>query len=94
MKLKFGRYAGWDIEDIPDDYLAFMIDSKQMWLDERQRRERIREAELPWVEKIIKAGYHALATTYHPDHGGRTGDFQALNAAMEQLKELLTALRV
>jgi hypothetical protein len=94
VKLKFGKYTGWDIEDIPDDYLEFMINSKTMWIEELQRRERIREAELPWVEKLIKAGYHALATKYHPDHGGSTADFQALNAAMEQLKELLTAFRV
>ena len=93
MKLKFGKYAGWDLEQVPDDYVDFMIKSQTMWVEERERRDLIRESESSWVEKVIKAGQRDLAKRYHPDHGGTTQDMQAVNAAVAQLMELLEQLK-
>jgi hypothetical protein len=95
--LRFGKYEGWDIADVPDDYVDYMVQQKrkdlQLWEDEQKRRELIREADLSWVEKLIKAGHRALAQKYHPDRGGNAEDMQAINAAAEQLKDFAMAQR-
>jgi hypothetical protein len=93
--LDFGKYRGWDLTEIPDDYLGFLIARKrqdlQMWEEEQRRRELMREAELPMIEKVIKVGYRTLAQQYHPDHGGDEEAMRQLNAAMAQLQEMVTA---
>ena len=97
MILKFGKYEGWHLAEVPDDYVDYMVQQKrkdlQLWEDEQKRRELIREADLPWVEKLIKAGHHALAQRHHPDRGGSAEDMQAINAAAEQLKDFAAAQR-
>lgn len=93
MRLKFGKYKDWDIEQVPDDYVDFMIQSQTIWIEERRRRDLIRESELSWVEKVIKAGQRDLAKRHHPDHGGSTAEMQAINAAVAQLMELLEHLK-
>ena len=63
--LKFGRYQGQDIEEVPDDYVDYMVknneDGLRMWKDERQRRDNeLRLAALKvdgsFMAKIIQAG--------------------------------------
>ena len=97
MILTFGKYKDWDLADVPDDYVDYMVNQKrrdlQLWEEEQRRRELLREAELPMVEKVIKAGYRALAQKYHPDHGGDEVAMRQLNAAMAQLNELMIAAR-
>jgi hypothetical protein len=95
--LNFGKYKGWAMAEIPDDYVDYMVDQKrkdlQVWEEEQRRRELMREADLPWVEKLIKAGHHTLAQQHHPDRGGRDEDMQAINAAAEQLKDFVAGQR-
>jgi hypothetical protein len=95
--LKFGKYEGWDLADVPDDYVDYMAQQKrkdlQLWAEEQQRRELMREAELSMIEKVIKVGYRTLAQQYHPDRGGDEETMRQLNAAMAQLGELITAAR-
>jgi DnaJ-class molecular chaperone len=95
--LKFGKYHGWDVADVPDDYVDYMVQAKrkdvQFWEDEQRRRELMREAEMPMIEKMIKVGYRTLAQQYHPDHGGDEETMRQLNAAMAQLSELISAAR-
>jgi hypothetical protein len=83
--------------EVPDDYITFLIQQKRRDLhileEEQRRRELLREADLPWVEKLIKAGHHALAQKHHPDRGGSVDDMRAINAAVEQLKEFAAAQR-
>jgi hypothetical protein len=47
--------------------------------------------ELRWMQEIIAAGYRTLASKHHPDHGGKTGDMQTLNAAVEKLRAGVSA---
>lgn len=93
MILKFGKHAGTDIQDVPLDYLEWMLAKcKQdvvLYQGEIERRELVESASLSTVEKIVQAGYRTLAKTAHPDSGGTTADFQALQAGMEQLKMIL-----
>ena len=97
MTLTFGKYNGWELEQIPDEYVHYMIDAKRkdlaLWEDEWARRELVREAKLSWMEKLAKAGYHAMSLKHHPDRGGAETDMQAINAAMAQLQEILASVQ-
>jgi hypothetical protein len=42
-----------------------------------------------WKEKIIRAGYRALAKEAHPDGGGSDQEFDALATAHSELWELI-----
>ena len=69
--LQFGKYKGEDIEEVPDDYVDFMVKNNEeglrMWKDERSRRDmEARAAALKvdgsFMAQIIKAGYTKLQT--------------------------------
>jgi hypothetical protein len=97
MILNFGKFKGWDLNEVPDDYVDYMVQQKrkdlQLWEEEQRRRELMREAELPMIEKVVKVGYRTLAQQYHPDHGGDGEAMRQLNAAMAQLQEMVAASR-
>lgn len=93
MKLSFGKYNGWDITAVPDDYVEYMITSNEkslkMFRDEQERRIAVTDAKLPMMARIIQAGYRTLANQNHPDKGGSTSVMQEINAANEKLKVLI-----
>jgi hypothetical protein len=92
MKLTFGKYNGWDIERVPDDYIQYMIESNEkslkMFKAESERRASVVDAKLPMMERIIQAGYRQLAMQNHPDKGGSGKMMQDINAAHEKLKSM------
>ena len=91
---RFGKHAGKSIEEVPEDYLVWLRTDCQERLDaELDRRNPLRAAATPMVEKIIDAGYRALALKHHPDKGGDMRTFQELTAAHVQLKEAVKAVR-
>lgn len=94
MKLTFGKYNGWDLERVPDEYIEYMITTSkrtiQMFETERDRRVISAEAKLPMMERIIQAGYRQLAVQNHPDKGGNTTTMQEINAAHEKLKSMVS----
>jgi hypothetical protein len=93
MKLQFGKYRGHDIQDIPEDYLKWIIQQQQQTLDEYRaelaRRQVAQDARRPWAERMVQAGFRSLASQYHPDHGGDNDSMRQVIAAQAQLKELL-----
>jgi hypothetical protein len=97
MILQFGKYRGRDIEDVPDDYIQYMIESNEKSLrtfrDEKARREAMRDAKLTVMERIVQAGYRQLSLQNHPDHGGSTAAMQEINAAYAKLKASLGGIR-
>lgn len=97
MILQFGKYRGRSIEDVPDDYIEYMIESNEKSLrtfrDEKARREAIHDAKLSMMERIVQAGYRQLSLQHHPDHGGSTTTMQEVNAAYTKLKASLGGIR-
>lgn len=93
MTIEFGKYRGYDIREVPKEYLDWLLDKNRRMVREIEaeidRRDRLDEANLTWAERLIQAGYRALALQHHPDRGGKTGDMQAINAAHEAMKEAL-----
>lgn len=91
--LGFGKYAGLDLTEIPQDYLDWLIDSRRKDLAEyeaeSQRRETLAQAKLSLADQIVQAGYRELAKRFHPDAGGSAQEFTQLKGAHEQLKVVL-----
>lgn len=89
-KLGFGKYAHLDLEEVPEDYLIWLIEnSKQkvrFYEQELARRDMAKEATMDMVEKIVRAGYRELSKKLHPDSGGTNAAMQELNATYEKLK--------
>lgn len=89
---KYGKHKGQSIESVDDSYLEWMVRSSQESIDlamkELQRRQAVNDASLSMVDRIIKAGYRALATQFHPDkNGGDAKLMQELNGSYESLKQ-------
>lgn len=89
-KLGFGKYGDYDISDVPEDYLEWLITSSKERIkqceSELARRDNAAMANMNWMQKIIKAGFNDLARKHHPDMGGTTQDMQELNASYDALK--------
>lgn len=93
MTLKFGKYAGMDLADVPLDYLEWMAnkaeEDKRTYSGEIDRRAQMLQASKTVIERIIIEGHRALSKKYHPDAGGNDKQMADLNASKEWLIELL-----
>jgi len=93
MILQFGKHKGRDIRDVPEDYLRWIIQQQEKTLaeyhDELARRNALQDARLSWAERLVQAGFRALASQHHPDHGGDNESMRQVMAAHEKLKEML-----
>jgi hypothetical protein len=107
MILRFGRYKGKAIKNVPYDYLSWMADNVTMKPRLREavfHELRVREAntltamcpEPPPradLEGIVRTWYRGLCMAYHPDHGGSVEAMKAINEAHDRLKKLLLGNR-
>lgn len=88
--LQFGKHKGKRLDQVPEDYLRWLVGEQEKTLAEYKaeisRREYAAEADLTWEQKIVQAGFRALATKHHPDRGGSKADMQKVNAAYESLR--------
>lgn len=103
MRMRWGKHLGKDLEELPDAYLAWLIDARQDWVQQKfpELHHAVvdeitrRGAEMPRPEillQIINSGYRTLARAAHPDAGGRTIDMQALNNAVAWLRAAVRKL--
>ncbi len=102
MRIPFGRYTGWNVDDLPTDYLSWLSgislrdsDLHSAVMNELLTRSRSganarptnRHAPNPTVlEKLVSAGVRSLAKVHHPDCGGDTAMMQKINAAADWLR--------
>ena len=102
--MPFGRYRGAPLEQIPDDYLEWLVALSDLReplrthvAHEYQRRfgegAAVPAGVLDAGAEIVAVGYRAVATRHHPDHGGSTEAMQHVNAAAAWLREQLRTLR-
>ena len=94
MILSFGKYRGWDVEEIPLSYLAWIyetLDGKPE-LHEAARAEIARRvswggwAPAPLDMDRLRRVYRTLAIEHHPDHGGDNGIMAGINLFYEAIK--------
>ena len=109
MIFPFGKYKGYDLQDIDDGYLWWVVDNcqklnarlKHTILDELARRDEMgsrdrRRGKVPRVPvllNIVAAGRRALSLKHHPDCGGSVAVMQEINAAADYLETHLQTLR-
>lgn len=102
--LSFGQYRGYEIRDVPEDYLVWWrassqsnIDRVDAELDRRQKDCDYKAAQASgcpveiagFVAELINVGYKRSAQKYHPDVGGSDDDMKSLNKSVEWLRTAL-----
>lgn len=89
--LGYGKHRDTPLDEIPEDYLEWLIRSSQETINlakaELERRELADLADGTWKERLLKAGLRSLMKQHHPDAGGTTADAQQVNAAYEYLRK-------
>lgn len=87
MILNFGKFKGYELEDVPTGYLAFLLE--QHYVDDEIKAECLdlinyRHSEFEMSRKavdrsIIDHVYKRLVNKHHPDKGGNHFAMIALN---------------
>jgi hypothetical protein len=101
MNMPFGRYKGLPLEELPDDYLAWLAGRADLWeplrhavdTEQAQRLGRadfqIHTADRQIAKRIVEAGRRSLAKAEHPDRGGDVLVMQRVNMVADLLLEQL-----
>ena len=97
MKIPFGKFKGCALEDLPDDYLTWLLSIELREAlhsaveSERERRIFSQECtgivNVKFIDEVVTAGVRALARRYHPDTAN--GSHQAMisiNAAADWIR--------
>jgi len=88
-KVQFGKYAGFDLSEVPSSYLDWLIETIEAQLAEyKAERERRIHGSLNMAMKIASVGYRELSKKLHPDKGGDEDDMKSLNKAMDFIRRL------
>jgi hypothetical protein len=94
VKFHWGKYKGFDIQDVPEEYLRSTVRWSEKNIQdcnaELDRRAAVEDAGKPWAERIVSVGYRELAKRFHPDlHEGTEAQMKAINNAAEFLREFV-----
>jgi hypothetical protein len=100
MQMKFGRYKGRPLDELPDDYLDWLTTIslreplKTHVQRELRRRRAIGDAGIPpelraTAAAIVSRGYRALSRERHPDAGGTHDGMVEVTAAREALDRMI-----
>jgi Putative quorum-sensing-regulated virulence factor len=98
--MPFGRYRGWPLDELPDDYLGWLFGLDDLREPLRSAVEGEWQARfgfaaalvplpreaVPVADELVTAGYRALTRQHHPDAGGDHRTMTLVNAAAEWLR--------
>jgi hypothetical protein len=98
MRMPFGKYRTWELEDIPDGYLLWVLDHCER-LSPTLREAICRQLQVsqgavwappaPHWEEVLRTWYRQLVLDFHPDRGGSTEAMQAVNEAYHRLTKMI-----
>jgi hypothetical protein len=99
VRMPFGKHKGEDIDDVPRDYLRWVLSNVDLRdhglkraicdrLDMPAEQPRAPEPPVGAIEKLIRAWHRAMALKYHPDRGGSHDAMVAVNDGAEILRAL------
>jgi hypothetical protein len=89
MLMPFGKYRGYEVDGLPEQYLSWLVNNIQ--LREPLRSEVISAMRLG-TDVVredttgTRAIYLEMAKKWHPDHGGTKEAMQAVNEFYERLR--------
>lgn len=99
MKFAFGVHQGKDIQEIPRDYLEWLLkfntDINSHVKTELDRRDALESSQMSMMEQVFRAGYKSLAARLHPDNldTGNAEEFLKLRGANEQFKVIMEEVK-
>lgn len=90
IKLGFGKHGDDPIENVPEDYLKWLMTNSQEKIDicktELDRRQN--KFDNSWMARIIKAGYDSLSQSITPEELVTCG--KARDALMRAVQDAAT----
>lgn len=93
MILKFGKYKGSNLCDVPEDYIVFMIETTKktlsMWEGELEQRQLAMQANESMAEQFIRTAFRELSKLHHPDLGGSNEKMREVLATKAKLESLI-----
>ena len=89
--LRFGKYRGWPVDDVPSAYLSWLwsnVPLQEPLLVEVRRSlfPEVLEVVAPERDKVRRV-YYELSKRWHPDKGGNLQAMQAVNEFYERLTD-------
>lgn len=102
MRMPFGKFKGMTLDELPDDYLDWLLTRDlseiltEALLRESDRRAGsapiailIQPCDLELMRLLVDLGYRAAARSLHPDSGGDGEAMIRLNGLAESLRRQL-----
>lgn len=92
MKMPFGKYKGLDLEEIPLEYIDWLINLDNLHGQLKEEVEHIYKTYCdPSFKGVISASkiksvYREMAFKHHPDRGGSTDSMRVVIDFYERLK--------
>jgi len=93
MKMPFGKYKGEDIEDIPEEYLYWLLTEVELQEPLRTAVYRVYYGINPTedlkepIKQVIAFAYRKITKKWHPDVGVSNEAMQAINDFYGEIKE-------
>ena len=84
--MPFGKYKGWEIGDIPVEYLEWLIDNVELKGGLAAEVRDMLEMARPVDGLVVSSIYRRLAMKWHPDKGGNTEAMAAINEFYAEIK--------
>jgi|SRR5215471_20221096 len=92
MKMPFGKYKGWELSKVPEDYLMWVLEEcniKEALATAIEIQLGLRVVETV-DNDVVSRWYRQMASEFHPDkRGGTHLGMLAVNRGRELLLELM-----
>jgi len=91
VRLNFGKYRGWELSEVPESYLRWVLEECHSATPSLRRaiHELLEGDSLELREDVVRRWYREMCVKFHPDRGGDVEAMKAINYAYERLVELL-----
>jgi hypothetical protein len=98
MRMPFGKYRSWLLEEVPHGYLLWRLDHCERLCPTLREaicrqlgvRQGARwEAPIPDWDEVLRTWCGQLVLDFHPDRGGSTEAMQAVNEAYHRLTKMI-----
>ena len=95
MKMSFGKYKGWPLDQVPKEYLFWALDNcktlspfLRQEIENTLRDEGTDMQPAAQLHGILRQWHREMVMKFHPDRGGNVEAMKAINIGVERLREL------
>lgn len=87
MDMPFGKYRGRPVDELPDDYVEWLLE--QEWLKPSLRVAILERNEKHPLDRVLAKWQSTMALKFHPDRGGSHEAMLAVNEGAELFRRLI-----